>query len=149
MPTLSQHRALEHLVARYLVANPDKMASTTTVLELIVWSGSHLEPAPDAEFIPPDTNPMIGPPPQWIHFGVPESEFIPPDTNPMIGGSTHTISGTPMQPLEAPQTLASEAKQARDSIASSAQALAPGSIASQRRQGGPAMPMPPPAPRGF
>ena|SRR5271170_822034 len=140
MPTSSQHRALDQVVARYLVANPDKMASTTTVLELIVWSGSHLEPSPDPGFVTIE--------PEALAAGV-AAAMATDHAMPMPSGGGEFPPPPGFMPLEVPQTLALEAKQARDSIASSAQALAPGSIASQRRQGGPAMPMPPPAPRGF
>jgi hypothetical protein len=136
---LNQHHVdLEALVARFLAAHPDKLPSQTSVLELVVWSGSNPDPL---------TGPLPCDLPKdqrcgelWceIFRGV-DPSLAPPKVNVHTGGRSP----------ETPQTLASEAKQARDSIASSAQALAPGSIASQRLQGGPAMPMPPPAPKGF
>jgi hypothetical protein len=32
------HKALDELVACFLLANPEKRPSTTTVLELVLWS---------------------------------------------------------------------------------------------------------------
>jgi hypothetical protein len=144
-----QHRALDQVIARYLMAHPDKLPSQTSVLELVVWSGEHAEP--DLIDIAPEALAAIAAAIERMRLAVRAGVDlidIAPEALAAIAAATAPLPPG-FQSLERPQTLASEAKQARDSVASSAQALAPGSIASQRRQGGPAMPMPPPAPKGF